>query len=393
MQFTYETHYKSNRPDGRHTSTLAAFVERMRQEKQELALPDELTVESFNEWKGQVREQVRELFRMPDWTEQPAPVKLSTVQREGYRVERWEFYPDDYSVVPYLMLIPDGTSADSPAPAVMCFPGSSHSKEFFAGEPLLDIPNCQFKTYPERNAMGKYMVENGMVAIVFDNPETAEVSMRIDDWNTWRSRNRLTYGLIQQGYSYFSVSLFQKLRFLEHLKTVDFVDQQRIAVCGHSLGCDDAMHMAILCDEVKAVVFNDANCSELHRFYSTTECDSNAINGDTQLWHLVPGHFRYFCRPDLLASLAPKYLALNEGGSDYDLDKVRRTYELCGVPDHLQITHYPKYQDEALRSKIYEPPQYGLSQDTYFDFTNIDAPDHSFRAEPSLRLLKRAFNL
>lgn len=59
----------------------------------------------------------------------------------------------------------------------------------------------------------------------------------------------------------------------------------------------------------------------------------------------------------------------------------------------MQITHYPKYQSEEMRSKVYEPPMYGLSDETYFAYTNTDAPDHSFRKEPSIALLKKALQI
>ncbi|MBE6568307.1 MAG: hypothetical protein E7657_06585, partial [Ruminococcaceae bacterium] len=68
-------------------------------------------------------------------------------------------------------------------------------------------------------------------------------------------------------------------------------------------------------------------------------------------------------------------------------------YALHGAEDHLQVTHYPKYSDPASRSKIYEPPMYGLSDDAYFEYSNVDAPDHSFRKEPSVAFLTRCFGL
>lgn len=139
--FTYKKHYSSQRPDGRHVSTLAAFMENMRHWKPELSLPEDLTVETFRCWQTKVAEKCIELLQMPQFSEQPDPVRLSTVQREGYRVEKWEFYPDDYTAVPFLILIPDSADAEHPVPGVMCLLGSNWSKEFAAGEPLIDHPN------------------------------------------------------------------------------------------------------------------------------------------------------------------------------------------------------------------------------------------------------------
>lgn len=391
MKMTYETHYKSTRPDGRHTATMAAFMERLRQTERQLAFPKGATKEEFTAWKAALKDKVLELLHLPEFSEQPSPQKLDTVARDGYRVEKWEFYPDDYTAVPFLVLIPDAATAQNPAPGVLCFPGSTHSKEFFSDEPLLDSPKCRFQTYPERNRMGRYVAENGMVAFVFDNPATAECALDIDSENDYGSRGRrqLCYGLIQNGESYFGLSLFQKLCFMRYIKDFPYVDQSRLAVCAHSLGCDDAMYLALLCDEIGVVVFNDFVGEERHRYMSATEYDENAMCNDIGVWHIVPGMFRYYARVDILAALAPKKLALNEGGAEYYLDMIREAYALNEASENLQITHYPKYQEADSRCKTYEPPKYGLSQASYFEYSNVDAPDHSFRREPSIPFLQK----
>lgn len=39
-------------------------------------------------------------------------------------------------------------------------------------------------------------------------------------------------------------------------------------------------------------------------------------------------------------------------------------------------------------------PMYGLSSEGYYkDYSYVIVPDHSFRAEPALRLLKKAFGM
>ena len=340
-----------------------------------------------------------ELLELSFWQEeakgQPAPRLLSSVRREGYRVEKWECYPDAYSVVPFLALIPDHASETHPVPAVMCLPGSIFSKEFLAGEPLLDTPNARFEKYPDRNRMALYMVQNGMAAFAFDSPEIAECSLEIEREGNYggSSRAQMCHGLLQCGHSYVGLSLSQKLCALSFIKTLPYIDKGRLAVSAHSLGCDPAMYMGLLCDEISAVVFNDMVCDEYHRYFSTTEYDERAMSNNAGNWHVLPAHYTQFARPDVLAALAPKFLALNEGGAEFYLDRIRVAYALMGAEDRLQITHYPKYQNEEMRSKTYEPPMHGLSDETYFAYTNTDAPDHSFRKEPSIALLKKAFQI
>ena len=106
MRITYDTHYKSKREDGRHISSMAAHMAWLRDLKPALAFPQNAEYEEFIEWKIKVRIKVEELLSMPEFTEQPEPKLLSRVKRDTYTVEKWEFYPDDYTAVPFLMLIP-----------------------------------------------------------------------------------------------------------------------------------------------------------------------------------------------------------------------------------------------------------------------------------------------
>ena len=392
MKITYETHYKSKREDGRHTSTMAAFMEKLRNAERALKYPECTDIGAFTVWKEALKNKIAELLNLPEFTEQPEPKKLHTTKRDGYRVEKWEFYPDDYTAVPFLVLIPDIATKENPVPGVLCLPGSIHSKEFISGEPLLDMPKCSFQKYPERNRMAKYVVQNGMVAFAFDNPETAECALDIerdDDWG-YTSRKQLCFGLLSNGDSYFGLSLFQKLCFMKWLHIFEYVDLDRLAACAHSLGADDAMYLGLFCDEIKAVVFNDFVNNEQHTYFSITEYDETQMSQDVGNWHTIPGQFRYYNRVDVLCALAPKYLALNEGGAEYFLDMIRSAYSLHGASDRLQITHYPKYQEPESRCKTYMPPKHSLDVDDHFAYYNVDAPDHSFREVPSINLLKKA---
>ncbi len=396
MKMSYETHFRSSREDGRHISPMAALMERLRNTPAALEFPKECDEEGFAKWKEELRSKVSELLRLEDLSKeasrQPAPKLISSVKRDTYRVEKWEIYPDDYSVVPFLALIPDEASEENKVPGVMCFPGSTISKEFMAGEPLLEMANCQMQKFPDRNRMALYIVKNKMAAFAFDNPETAECTLEIERPNDYGgyARVQFCHGLLQSGFSYFGMSTAHKLRALSFIKTLPYIDTDRLAISAHSLGCDDAMHVALLHDEINAVVFNDFVGDARHRYSSTTEYEENRMANDFGSWHIVPGMYMNYDRTDLLSALAPRWLALNEGGAEYYLDKIRDAYRLFGAEDHLQITHYPKYIDPESRSKTYLPPKAGLSATEYFEYTNTDAPDHSYREEPSIRLLKKA---
>jgi hypothetical protein len=334
---------------------------------------------------------------MPEITFTEPPRRLSCEARDGYVVEKWEFYPDELTAVPFLVLIPDGARTDSPVPGVVCLPGSVHSKEFISGEPLLEPYNCRFEKFPERNRMALYMVKCGMVAFAFDNIATAEVGVptttpTADAYN-YRSREELVYGYIQSGVCYPGMSTYMILSFLQYLDSFPFVDRTRLAVCAHSLGTEAAMALGVLSDDIRAVVFNDFLGNGRVRYSSVTESEEGNMQLGIGFWHTIPGLWEYFDFPDLCAAIAPKFIAFNEGGADECFEVVRRAYRALGAEDRMSVSHYPKYADEAARTHPGNVPRYGLTAEGYLEYNYCDALDHSFRSEPSIKLLKRAFGL
>jgi len=118
-----------------------------------LAFRFEMSREELPAWQQAVREKLLELMRLPEVPGQPEPKRIWSQAREGYRLERGEAYPEPFSVVPYLLLVPDGGSSNSPAPTVMGFPGSTGSKEALAGEPELPGSPAPDKTKWPDNRM------------------------------------------------------------------------------------------------------------------------------------------------------------------------------------------------------------------------------------------------
>ena len=78
------------------------------------------TATEFKKWQLGLCSTMKELIRFPEVKDQPAPVRIKMVQRDGYRVEKWESYPLPGSVVPYLVLIPDGIDTTQDR-CLLCF--------------------------------------------------------------------------------------------------------------------------------------------------------------------------------------------------------------------------------------------------------------------------------
>lgn len=378
---------QSERADGRHVSTRGLVQHMLRNAAPRLALDPEFTPEELERWRLRVRAKLRELLAFPEVPPQPAPRKLWAQDRDGYALEKWEIYPEPGSVVPYLLLIPDNVSAENPGPAVMCFPGSSGTKENLAGEPPL---HPSFKTngrshdgwrHAERNQQAIQFAKAGFIAVAVDHPGNGELSdLAKHRGTTSDDRRTIARYLIDFGRNYVGFSTFQKMKILEWLRTQPFVDAERIAVGGHSLGAEPALAMAVLDPSISAMIWNDAIDPDILRARVRTKPNPRGLRpGATHLMHSIPGMWEWFDWPDLAAAMAPRPLIITEGGATRTLERIRKAYDIAGASENLSLHYFPKYSDPATRRDD-EPIPEGLDDTQWYDYVNVDVPRHYFKA-------------
>jgi len=392
--FTWEKDFQPTREDGRYLTTLAAEFSRLRNLKPEFSYNADFQKEDVELWRKKVKAKLVELMQFPVFTKQPAPVMIWKAQRDGYRVERWEFYPEDYNVVPVLILIPDGVSAKNPAPGMLCFPGSNTCKELLAGEEHGLHPNYNDSRFPERNKMAQHYVKAGLIAVAFDHLGIGELAEQgiFDKETQWGTRVKLCGDLLCAGRNYLGMSVFQKICFLKWFKQQKYLDSSRIGVCGHSLGSETAMVLGVLEEDVKAVVFNDFLCDNRRREIAVTNFDDATLSSNN--WHIVPGFWQWFGFQDLLASMAPKALLINEGGAAEFLNVVQDAYTKMNANEKLKINYYPKYtKPESRKDRNCSIPLKDLSSNEFYEYSCIDVGDHSFRPQYSIPWIKKIFGM
>lgn len=371
--------FQTDREDGRFQTSLGFCHHLLVHHKPRLSFDPAMSASAFEDWRLQVREKLTELMGFPEAVDQPAPRQLWSKPREGYRVEKWEVYPEPGSVVPFMMLVPDGVDANHPARAVMCFTGSAQTKELMSGEPELN-PQQPANKHPVRNQMAVWYAKAGFVALAIENPGAGELAEGSDLANSLgRGREKLATELILLGRNYVGFSVFQKQCILKWLRTLDFVDSDRIAVSGHSLGTEPAMVMAVLNEEIKAFVFNDFLCHTVTRYAAIARPEDGQWKHTIPLWHLIPNFQQWLDFPDVLAAVAPRALLVTEGGLTRYLDLVGKAYELVGARDQYTYHYYPKYQDPKDRLHEYEDVPEGLTMEAFFEYANVDAPQHCFK--------------
>ena len=367
----------TDRQDGRFQSTRGTVQYMLKQMKPAYAFDPSFTPAEFKEWQSGLRTAMKELMHFPEIADLPAPVCIKTVQRDGYRVEKWESYPLPGSVVPYLVLIPDGVDPGHKAPAVLCIPGFGGSKEGLAGETEGDYELTSFPVEPvKKGAMALHYVKRGLVAVAVDNPSCAELSDNghFDYLNTSRI-------LLEMGWSYLGLTAYQDWNVLSWMKELDFVNKDRLIVSGFSLGTEPLMVLGTLDPSIYAFVYNDFLCRTLERILVMTKPDPKGIRlFPNSIEHLIPGFLTQFDFPDLVAALAPPPVICTEGGLDRDFDLIRKAYEISGKPDHFTYYHYKKFVDPKDRKQIEQVPE-GIDRDTYFNLVNVDPKNHYFKEE------------
>lgn len=374
--------FTTNRKDGRFQDTAGFLQHQMKTNPPKLAFDPDMKKGAFPQWREAVRNKLRDLLSFPEVPPQPEPKRLWARPREGYVLEKWEAYPEPGCVVPFMVLIPEGVTQNSPAPGVMCFPGSTWSLESLVGEPEIgDMAKDNVKNRTDwkwlGNRMALHIAKEGMVSVAVANPATNDTASPL------RGRAQTSINAILLGRCYLGISAFQKAHIMEWASRQPFIDRNRIGVCGHSLGSEPADVLGVLYpDLVKAVVHNDFCCNWIER--------TIAMNGEPVTdHHVIPGMYKWFDATDWEASLAPRPLLFTEGGRANQLAKIEAAYRLNGAEDNLKVYHYKKYSTPADRPFDFKPIPEGLNDEEYFQYANVDVSKHAFRPKRAVPWLKK----
>lgn len=382
----------TDREDGRYTSTRGIAHAMMKNVSPAYAFHIDFTQSEFNYWKEELREKMKEIMQHPDLTNLPVPKRISSEKRNGYRIEKWESYPLPECVVPFLMLIPDQVNTQNPAPGVLCIPGSGRTKESLAGEAELE-PKYARPRFQKENEMALKYVQTGLVAVVVDNPCIGEAS-DLEKYTVAPSYyfNETARCLLEIGWSYLGYSSYVDMHVLNWMKEQSFIQKDRLIISGHSLGTEPMMVLGVLDPTIYGFVYSDFLCRTLERIIVMTQPDKNGNRPfPNSIEHLIPRFLCNFDFPDIVSSLAPRPIIFTEGGLDRDLNIVKNAYRIAGHPENIEVHFYPKYansEDRKTKSDLQE----GLNKDTYFDLTNVDAPNHCFKEYLIIPWVKKVLN-
>lgn len=341
----------------------------------------------FKAWQNSLSNAMADLMNFPEVKGQPAPKRIASEPRDGYTLEKWEFYPMPKAVGTFLVLRPD--NAKKPLPAVLCIPGSGRTKEGLAGEPGVDAKfNENYKD--PKVCMALDMVKAGYIAVAVDNAAAGETS----DLERFKNGSNYDYDvvsrfLLEMGWHWLGYTSFLDMQVLQWMKQQPDIRKDRIVVSGFSLGTEPMMVLGALDKDIYAFVYNDFLCQTQERALVMTKPNANMRRPfPNSIRHLIPNYWHYFNFPDVAASLAPRPIIFTEGGLDRDFHLVQSAYRTSGKPHNVECHHYPKFADPANRKDV-KALQEGMDAPTFFKSANVDPPSHYFKHELIMPWLKK----
>lgn len=377
----------TDRNDGRYLSSRGSVQQLMAEKMPRLTFDPAATPKAFKRWQTDMKRTMARLMRHPK-VDKPAPKCVKTVQRDGYRIEKWESYPLPKSVVPFLVMIPDGVNSTHPVPATLCIPGFGQTKELLAGE---RVGNFNLEGEPDSilrpAAMGLHYVKQGLVAVVVDNVSCGELSD--NGYFDYLSTSRF---LLEIGWSYLGLCSYQDRVILDWMKEQPFINRHRIIASGFSLGTEPMMVLGLMDESIYAFVYNDFLCRTRERALVMTQPSARGERPfPNSIEHLIPEFLTNFDFPDIVAALAPRPVICTEGGLDRDFMLIRQAYKTAGAEDSFRWHHYAKFADESQRVPIDTMPE-GIDRATFFRLANVDPPSHYFKREWVMPWLKEILN-
>ena len=328
--------------------------------------------------KSDIKEKVRELMAFPETVyEVPKTRLLQRKDRGLYFIEKYEISTEPDLFMTFLLLVPKTALEKKNAPAVLCAPGTLWTKEALAGEDFWDLTYEPAQPviglahrYYYANAMARHYAERGIVALACDDLGVGEHKGELSPMDL----EKLLVGL---GRSVMGITVELRLAMVKFLRSLPYVDGDRIALSGHSLGVDSLMHVAVLDGNIAAFVYNDFICDWKERISHI--CPPEPV--PTNNWHMYPGVYRYYSYPDLLASLAPMPLFITEGGRTEYLEKLKALYAEVGAGENFRYDYYPDYENATDRIHDGEPLKMRMSGEEYLEYSNVNAPKHFFKFE------------
>jgi dienelactone hydrolase len=307
-------------------------------------------IKDYKEWQKKAREITLSCM----WTPPPKadfdPKIISRKKRDGYETQKLVINLSSWYKIPAYLLIPDG---EGPFPAILLM--HDHGAHYFTGkekvvEPI-DVPEKVYNDakdwvgqYYEGRWVGDYYAKQGYVVLAIDAIFWGERGRKEGVLN--EAQEILAVNLEQMGMTFSGVMFYDDLRSLEFLRTLPFVDTNRIGAAGWSMGGRRSWTLSAMTDKLKA--------SACVCWMATTKSlmvpGNNEVQGQNSHSMVIPGIANYLDIPDIASMACPKPTLFIAGDHDFifpvqgvqdAFDKMQKVWESQGAGDKFTGKFYP----------------------------------------------------
>lgn len=300
----------------------------------------------FTAWQDRFRDELRDVLGFPEIRDNGVPnldarrreTPSATESRGGHDRQSWSVETERGFRVPFYLLTPSST--DTPHPVVLTLHGHAESgKDLAAG--VVESDADRVRVSEERRDIARQAVDRGFAAVVPDMRAFGELSTRTggeEDGSADESRPCTRWQKTAQllGRTLVGERVWDALRLIEFVECHPELDDDRLAVTGHSGGGVVALFAAALDERLSPA----APCASVCPF------EDSLVPIDHCLCNHVPGVRRLGEIWDIAGLVAPRPLRVVAGNDDpifpvegtrRAFDRIRDIYRGAGAEDDCSL--------------------------------------------------------
>ncbi|MBI3008153.1 MAG: hypothetical protein HYY56_01325 [Candidatus Omnitrophica bacterium] len=290
----------------------------------------------FNKWKKKLKTKLLELLGEFPESVSLNPEFVAEADCGRYLRRKIVYDVEKHFSIPAWLLVPKGIKAKEQRPAVLALHGHGQFGKDSAAGVVGEIDERQAEINRHNYNYGQFLAEAGFVVLVPDSRVFGELRDGTDPFPGRDPCNVNFNKGLYIGKILLTLNIWDMMKGIDFLQTLDFVDKSRIGACGLSWGGTRTAYITVLDERIKASVIMGY----------MPKTSGYALDANTCGSQFVPGIYRYADVPDIIGLIAPKPLQLQAGIDDacfsiYQqracIDEVASIYKAAGAKDKLDI--------------------------------------------------------
>lgn len=266
---------------------------------------DGQTGSAFTSWQAAVRRELATVLGVPAIRAAGScdlePERLETVVRDGYERQQWRVRTEPEVRVPFYLLVPE--DREPPYPVVLAIHGHCEDgKELTVG----NVDDDRAEITEERRDFARQAVRQGYAALAPDMRAFGELAGPEPEAEGYRSCTRLQKTAQLFGRTLAGERTWDVLRLLDFVEREPALDDDRIAITGHSGGAAVSLFAAALDERLATVTLNAYFCTFEDSIVAIDHCECN----------YVPEILRVGEMWDIAGAIAPRPVAIVTGEKD-----------------------------------------------------------------------------